>query len=369
MIDFEQLGRELDTEMGLLVPEPTPDHPEDEESGFNDREDAQFIKVPPLPAILDASEFVAKTYTPSPELVKGLIHQGTKVVIGGGSKSFKTWCQLDLAVCVAYGLSWMGHECTPGRVLFVNLEIKEEFFQHRILKICEARGIQQIPERLDIWNLRGYSSPYRIIIPRIIERIKDTGYSLIDLDPIYKLYGNTDENSASEVGQLMNELESVTVKTNSTVTFGAHYSKGNQAAKESIDRISGSGVFARDPDSIIPFTKHEEEDSFVVEPILRNLPPVSPFVVTWNYPLMERDDDLDPTKLKQSAGRPKVHSSTDILTLLNDHPLTNSEWQNMAENTLGISRRTFYRLKEDLKQQNAILFSRIDETWKPLIKN
>jgi len=33
--------------------------------------------------------------------------------------------------------------------------------------------------------------------------------------------------------------------------FGAHFSKGNQAGKESIDRISGSGVFARDPDTIL----------------------------------------------------------------------------------------------------------------------
>lgn len=373
MIDFQQLGRELDAEMGMIA-DPQAEAAYngeggsgEEESAFNES-DSHLIQVTPLPPIVDSTEFVAKSYTPSPELVNGMIHQGTKVVIGGGSKSFKTWCQLDLAICVAYGLSWMGHDCTPGRVLFVNLEIKEEFFQARIRKICEARGIQQIPERLDIWNLRGYSAPYRIIIPKIIERIKDTGYSLIDLDPIYKLYGNTDENSASEVGQLMNELESVTVKTNSTVAFGAHYSKGNQAAKESIDRISGSGVFARDPDSIIPFTKHEEENSFVVEPILRNLPPITPFVVTWNYPLMELDATLDPSKLKQSGGRPKVHSSNDIFDLLDPSGMTNSDWQNMAEKQLGISRRTFYRLKEDLKASGVIIFSRINEHWKPVQK-
>jgi len=37
------------------------------------------------------------------------------------------------------------------------------------------------------------------------------------------------------------------VKTGAAVGFGAHYSKGNQAGKEAIDRVSGSGVFARDP--------------------------------------------------------------------------------------------------------------------------
>ena len=45
--------------------------------------------------------------------------------------------------------------------------------------------------------------------------------------------------------------------------------------------ISGSGVFARDPDSLVVFTKHEEEGAFAGEMIVRNLPPVAPFVVRW----------------------------------------------------------------------------------------
>lgn len=365
MIDFELLANDL----GLVKETPAVQpQPEGEPDPSLFRQDDGTIEVAPLPPIVDSSAFVAQEFKPSPELVKGLIHQGTKVVIGGGSKSFKTWCQLDLAICVAYGLNWMGHECQAGRVLFVNLEIKPEFFQARVRKICEARGINQIPDRLDIWNLRGFSAPYRIILPRIIERVKDTGYSLIDLDPIYKLYGNTDENSASEVGSMMNELENVCVKTGATISFGAHYSKGNQSSKESIDRISGSGVFARDPDSIIPLTKHEEEDSFVVEPILRNLPPVTPFVVTWNYPLMERNNDLDPTKLKQAGGRPKEHSPDDILDILEDGPLTGKIWEEKALKKHGISRATFFRLKSELKSQNLIFFSRIDETWKKIIK-
>lgn len=371
MIDFKLLASDL----GVIEEKPAPpDLPpnsgepngEPEPSFF--REDDGSIVVPQLPPIVDSSAFVAEEIKPSPELVKGLIHQGTKVVIGGGSKSFKTWCQLDLSICVAYGLSWMGHQCEAGRVLFVNLEIKPEFFQARVKKICEARGINQIPARLDIWNLRGYSAPYRIILPRIIERIKDTGYSLIDLDPIYKLYGNTDENSASEVGSMMNELENVCVKTGATIAFGAHYSKGNQASKESIDRISGSGVFSRDPDSIIPLTRHEEEDSFVVEPILRNLPPVSPFVVTWNYPLMERNETLDPSKLKQVGGRPKEHSVNDVLDLLDEGALSGKNWEEKALKKRGISRATFFRLKSEAKSQNLIFFSHINETWQRIVK-
>jgi hypothetical protein len=361
MIDFNLLAQELGPEPGAEKPEMAVAVPDDNVP--DDLWHGDTIAVKPLPPILDACDFVVTKYEPSPELIKGLVHQGTKVVIGGGSKSFKTWVQLDAAISVAYGLTWMDCETQAGRVLFVNLEIKPEFFQSRVAKICEARGIQQCPGRLDIWNLRGYSAPYRVIIPKIIERVMEAKYSLIVLDPVYKLYGNTDENSASEVAQLLNELERVCVETGAAVMFGAHYSKGNQAAKESIDRISGSGVFARDPDTIIPFTKHEEEGSFVVEPILRNLPPVTPFVVSWNHPLMERNQDLDASKLKQSGGRPKEHVPKDILSLLDDGRLTNEKWQEMAAKNYGISRATFFRLKSELKSQGVIMFSRIDDTW------
>ena len=374
MIDFQQLARELGSDelpqppsqntSATFETEHLPEPPADlQEPHWPGDEDGRTIRVKDLPPILDCVDFVATPYEPSPELIKGLVHQGTKVVIGGGSKSFKTWVQLDVAISVAYGRPWMGFETVAGRVLFVNLEIKPEFFQSRVAKICEARGIQQAPSRLDVWNLRGYAAPYRIVLPKIINRIKEVGYSLIILDPIYKLYGNTDENSASEVAQLLNELENICVETGAAILFGAHYSKGNQAAKESIDRISGSGVFARDPDSIIPFTKHEEEESFVIEPTLRNLPPVRPFVVSWNYPLMERNDDLDPTKLKQSTGRPKEHKPNDILTLLDDGRLTLENWQEAASQKYGISRATFFRLKSELKSQGLIMFSRIDDTW------
>jgi len=67
----------------------------------------------------------------------------------------------------------------------------------------------------------------------------------------------------------------------------------------------GSGVFARDPDSLVTFTKHEEESAFAIEMVLRNLPPVQPFVVKWGWPLFRREGSLDPTRLKQAGGRPQ----------------------------------------------------------------
>ena len=303
-----------------------------------------------LPPIVDAAEFLADNITPPRELVYGLLHQGSKMVLGGGSKTFKTWTLLDLAVSVAAGEPWLSFKTSKGRVLFLNFEIQPGFFQQRIQTVAREKCITLAPGQIDLWNLRGHSASYHVIIPRITERVKDKGYVLIILDPVYKLYGDTDENSAGAVAQLLNALEYLTTETGAANAFGAHYSKGNQAAKESIDRISGSGVFARDPDTILSFTRHEEPDAFTVEATLRNFKPVEPFVVRWQYPLMRRDGGLDPAKLKQQGGRPKLYTVDRLLSSLKGQQLNSQNWLRIASLETGISKSRFFALLEEAKR-------------------
>lgn len=362
MIDFQQLARDFSPQE--LPPEPPPANLGDDHAPWP--EGATEKKVETLPPIVNARDFVTTKLKRPVEIVSGMLHKGTKLVIGGGSKAFKTWTQLDLAISVAQGIPWIGFETIKSKVLYINFEIHPEFFQERVIALSQAKGLSIAPENLDVWNLRGHANAYQIVVPKIIERTKETGYSLIICDPIYKLYGTTDENSAGEVAQLLNSMETICVQTGSSVAFGAHYSKGNQANKESIDRISGSGVFARDPDSIISFTKHEEDGAFTIEPILRNLPPVDPFVVRWEFPLMHRDNQLDPSKLKQVKGRPNSASPEEVFSLLPDTGLLLKDWQENALENCGISRATFFRLKNDLLASGKVLLSKIDSKWKPI---
>jgi RecA-family ATPase len=127
------------------------------------------------------------------------------------------------------------------------------------------------------------------LLPMLLRQIGRDKYVLI-IDPIYKLLGLRDENKAGDIASLLNEIEALAVETGAAVAFGAHYSKGTQAGKEVIDRIGGSGVFARDPDSILNFTRHERNDCFTVDATLRNHPPIKPFVARWAYPLMCADN-------------------------------------------------------------------------------
>ena len=274
--------------------------------------------------VLDAAELIAAPRILPPEIIAGILHEGSKLVIGGGSKSFKTWTQLDMALSVASGSPWLGRATTKSRVLVADLELQRDFWAGRAERVANAKGIQLERGQLTVRNLRGKAAHYRTVLPEIERAAKGEGARLIIIDPIYKLYGGADENSAGDVAELLNGLARLSVQTGAAVAFGAHFSKGNQSAKESIDRISGSGVFARDPDSILVFTKHEEENAFTVECTLRNLAPVAPFVVRWEFPLMRPAIELDPTALKKTASRPaKLKPDPDqVLDLFRDCPAT-----------------------------------------------
>jgi hypothetical protein len=121
-------------------------------------------------------------------------------------------------------------------------------------------------------------------------------------------------------------------------------------------------VFARDPDSLIIFTAHEEPMAFTVEPILRNFAPIEPFCVRWNFPMMERDSQLDPTNLKQAAGRKPENIPDDLLAVLPADGLSNADFMAAADEQ-GISERTFYRLRQSLKSDKKIMLSAINGKW------
>lgn len=306
-----------------------------------------------LPDIEDCCSMLAQPIEKPPEIVAGLLHQGTKLVVGGGSKSFKTWTLLDLAASGATGATFWGMDTVPGRVLYVNFEIPRVFFRDRLEKVTQAKGVKLKPGMLEHWALRGKAVDIDQLLSEFVQRLSGQRYSLIIVDPSYKLLGKRDENAAGDVATLLNGFERLAVATGAAVGFGAHFSKGNQAAKDSMDRISGSGVFARDPDTILTMTKHEEEGAFTVDAILRNLPPIESFCVRWEYPLMRRVD-LDPTKLKHPAGRHKAYDPRSLVAAIKDRTISNpisiSAWAEIAK----ISRPTLHEYLHELRVKGWI---------------
>jgi hypothetical protein len=152
-----------------------------------------------------------------------------------------------------------------------------------------------------------------LLRPKLEEQLMRHQFGLIILDPAYKVLGNRDENANGEIAGLMNELEALAQSSGAAVVVAHHFAKGDSTAKNAMDRMSGAGAWARDPDSIVVLTPHEEPDCFTVTSILRNLPQLPEFVVAWDYPLMRVASDLNPAALRRPRSKNKVCSDKDFM--------------------------------------------------------
>jgi RecA-family ATPase len=219
-----------------------------------------------LPDLQWVRELKANPVPRPPELVEGLLHQGCKMVLSGTSKSNKSWCLLDLAMSVASGKPWWGMKCRQAPAVYINFELPQWAVQDRLAALEQARPECDLSgDELAVWNLRGHSADLSALRPKLEEGMRRECFGLVILDPAYKLLGDRDENSNGEIAEMMNQLELVAQSSGAAVVLAHHFAKGEAGSKEAIDRMSGAGAWARDPDALVVLTPHEEEDCFTVK--------------------------------------------------------------------------------------------------------
>ncbi len=250
-----------------------------------------------------------------PELIRGILRRGHKMLIAGPSKAGKSFLLIELAIAIAEGSGWLGFSCAQGKVLYVNLEIDPASCIDRFVTIYGRLGFAPPhTENIVIWNLRGHALPLDKLVPILVRRMKDEQFAAVIIDPIYKVITG-DENNASDMGAFCNQFDKICTELGASAIYCHHHSKGAQGGKKAIDRASGSGVFARDPDAQLdiielkkPLFKEvetETEDGEVVEieqfdttksawrleASLREFPPISPVNFYFDYPLHPLDTE------------------------------------------------------------------------------
>ena len=199
----------------------------------------------------------------APELIKGVLRHGHKMLIAGPSKAGKSFALIELCIAIAEGKNWLGFECAKGKILYVNLELDRASCLHRFKDVYEALNLKPNNlKNIDIWNLRGHSVPMDKLAPKLICRAAKKIYTAIVIDPIYKVITG-DENSADQMAHFCNQFDKVCTELGCAVICCHHHSKGAQGGKRSMDRASGSGVFARDPDAFIDLTELEISDNLI----------------------------------------------------------------------------------------------------------
>lgn len=244
-----------------------------------------------LPPFTDLEEVFSNPPELAPELIHGVLRQGHKMLFVGPSKAGKSFALIELAIAIAEGGTWLDFQCSQGKVLYINLEIDSASCIHRFIDVYNALGMP--PENLqniEIWNLRGAAIPMDKLAPKIICRAKKYGFKAIIIDPIYKVIMG-DENAAGDMAKFCNQFDLLCRDLGCSTIYCHHHSKGPQGQKKAMDRASGSGVFARDPDAVLdvtPLSVKEETgqlNAFKVSGILREFPPFKEFCIVYHYPI------------------------------------------------------------------------------------
>lgn len=267
-----------------------------------------------LPEPIRLSDIAAPPPKP-PELIRGILRRGHKMLIAGPSKAGKSFLLMELAIAIAEGGTWLGFPCVQGKVLYVNLEIDPASCIDRFIRIYDRLGVA-LPHRenITVWNLRGHALPLDKLVPILVRRMKDEQFAAVIIDPIYKVITG-DENNASDMGAFCNQFDKICTEMGAAAIYCHHHSKGAQGGKKAMDRASGSGVFARDPDAqldiielkrpVFKEVETETEDGEVVEieqfdttrtawrmeASLREFPPIAPVNFYFDYPLHPLDTD------------------------------------------------------------------------------
>lgn len=185
------------------------------------------------------------------ELIEGILRQGHKMLLVGPSKSGKSFSLIELCIAIAEGTKWMGRQCKQGDVLYINFELDRASCLHRFKDVYQTLGLTpNNANRIFVWNLRGKTPALDQLVPKLIRRAEKKKYIAVVVDPIYKVITG-DENSASEMAKFCNQFDKIADALGASVIYAHHHSKGAQGGKKSMDRASGSGVFARDPDALL----------------------------------------------------------------------------------------------------------------------
>lgn len=214
-----------------------------------------------LPEFESLAEMFEEDPPLAPVLIDNVLRRGHKMLIAGPSKAGKSFALMEMCIAIAEGIPWFGFKCERGKVLYINMELDRPSAYKRFKDIYRGMGIRpDHVKNIHIWNMRGHSIPMDKLTPKLIRRAQKEKFDAVIIDPIYKVLTGS-ENDAEQMAKFTNNFDKVAAELGTSVIYCHHHSKGAQGGKSSMDRSSGSGVFARDPDAILDLIELEVTDN------------------------------------------------------------------------------------------------------------
>ena len=151
---------------------------------------------------------LAEMLAPQPPLdwiVDGLLLPGSVAIFAGAPGSKKTWALLNMAACVAAGISWLGHETKQVPVLIVDEESGKRRLFERMGKVIRGLGLGDgLPIYASV--MAGFDLRDDDSVAALSDLIQQTGAGLVVIDALADVAPGADENSVKDMMPLMTNL-------------------------------------------------------------------------------------------------------------------------------------------------------------------
>jgi RecA-family ATPase len=226
--------------------------------------------------IIDSSKIKEADTIPPPEVVQGLLNQKSKMIIGGHSKSYKSWFATQLGLSIAYGKEFIGFSTNPTQVFYLNLELPDFVIHKRIFDMRADLGLilNEGDGRFNLINARGKwhgLESLEVLGEQIVDECKEPPVILID--PIYKIHF-MDENSNQDMRELCGAIDLLIEETKATLIMVHHFKKptGGKKDEASMHELCGSNVLSRDFDTFVGIS-NKDNINFQAHITLRGHPP------------------------------------------------------------------------------------------------
>lgn len=216
----------------------------------------------------NASQFKSRLLSPTdlqnlPEpvpLIEDVLDRGTTGLLFGRFGSCKSFISLDWAACVASGKAWQGQKTEQAKVLYV-----------------VAEGVAGFSGRLEAWQV-GWRAivddeqiaflpvPVNLMtqdVDRLAEEIHEGGFEFVILDTIARCTVGADENSAKDVGVVIDSMSRLVDATpnHQGMVLGIHHAgKGGQLRGSSAYEAGVDTVYSveRNGDIYLRCTKRKD---------------------------------------------------------------------------------------------------------------
>jgi KaiC/GvpD/RAD55 family RecA-like ATPase len=294
----------------------------------------QIVTACPDAGAVDAAAWLSEPDEPELPIVSGLFDHGDRVSIVGQSKARKSFFAMQLAVSISTGTPFLNIETTAARVQLVNGEIRPGAYRRRLRRMMTAMRIDgdTLRDRLSILN--SCDATAAATWESVLALAMKHRAAVCIIDPAYLLLGDEiDQMQAKSNVQAMRAFAAAGV----TLIAVYHATKGMIGDRQVIDRVAGSGVYARDASTMLSLCEHATEpDHIVLAAVTRNHPPQDARTLVFQDGAFTVADGVGAVEKTSKTRSARTFTDTDIAVCFPAEPASYADMIQTVQSRLGV---------------------------------